>query len=170
MSVLETERLTLREMSLDDAEFILGLLNEPSFLRNVGDKGVRSEEDARRYLLDGPMASYAEHGFGLYLVERKDDGVAMGMCGLLKRKELPDVDLGFALLPEFWSRGYASEAAAAVIVFGHNALGLERLLAITSRDNTASMRILEKLDFALEGLVKLSDDGEELNLFAQGAP
>ncbi len=170
MNVLETERLSLREMSTGDAALILRLLNEPSFLRNVGDKGVRTEEDARRYILDGPVASYAEHGFGMYLVERKDDGAKVGMCGLIKREELPDVDVGFALLPEFWSAGYASEAAAAVIVHGRDVLGLKRLLAITSRDNAASIRVLEKLGFTLEGLVKLSNDGEELNLFAWGAP
>ncbi len=170
MSVLETERLALREMSVDDAALILELLNEPSFLRYVGDKGVRTLRDARRYVLDGPVASYARLGFGLYLVERKSDGAPMGMCGLLKREELEDVDVGFAFLPEFWARGYATESAAAVVGHARDDLGLGRLLAVTSRDNRASMRVLGKLGFALAGLVKLSDDGEELNLFASEAP
>ena len=164
--MLETKRLILREMTTDDAELILRLLNEPSFLRYVGDKDVRTVEDARRYILDGPVASYARHGFGLYLVERKEDGARIGMCGLLKRDELPDADVGFALLPEYWSRGYVTEAAAAAIAHGRKALGLRRLLAVTSKDNHASMRVLEKLGFALEGAVKLSDGGEELHLFA----
>ncbi len=166
MSVLETERLALREISVDDAGLILELLNEPSFLRYVGDKGVRTEEDARRYITGGPVASYARHGFGLNLVTRKDDGARMGMCGLLKRDELPDADVGFALLPEYWSRGYVTEAAAAVIAHGRGTVGLTRRLAVTSKDDEASMRVLEKLGFALEGSVKLSDGGEELHLFA----
>lgn len=164
MIVLETPRLTLRRLSEDHAGFILRLLNEPSFLRHVGDKGVRSEDDARRYLRDGPMASYARHGFGPYLVERKDDGAPVGMCGLLRRETLSDPDLGFAFLPEFWSRGYATEAAAAVLAYGRETLGLGRIVAITSPDNDGSIRVLQKLGFVYESRIRLADS--EVILFA----
>ena len=97
--VIETPRLALHRLTTDDADFILELLNEPSFLRYIGDKGVRTREDACQYILAGPMASYDRFGFGLYRVERKDSGEPIGMCGLLKRESLEDVDVGFAFLP-----------------------------------------------------------------------
>src|SRR5829696_5552552 len=107
MTVLETERLSLRQFTVDDAQFILRLLNEPSFLRYIGDKQVRNLEDARQYILNGPVASYERNGFGLLLVELRELRTPIGMCGLLKREELPDPDIGFALLPDFWSTGFA---------------------------------------------------------------
>src|ERR1044072_4986790 len=115
MTVLETERLSLRQFTVDDAQFILKLLNEPSFLRYIGDKQVRNLEDARQYLLNGPMASYERNGFGLYLVELRESYPPIGICGFLKREELPDPDIGFAFLPEFWSKGFALEAATALL-------------------------------------------------------
>ncbi len=110
--VLETHRLRLRRLSVDDAGFILRLLNEPSFIQNIGDRNVRTIEEARAYILNGPVASYETHGFGLWMVETKDAGTHIGICGLLKREVLEDVDIGYALLPEFWSRGYALESAS----------------------------------------------------------
>src|SRR5690348_13380887 len=109
MIVLETERLTLRHITLDDAEFVLRLLNEPSFIRFIGDRGVRSIDDARRYIAERFIASYEQHGFGLWLVEQRESPGAMGISGLVKRDTLPDPDIGFAFLPEFWSQGYAYE-------------------------------------------------------------
>ncbi|HYE57631.1 MAG TPA: GNAT family N-acetyltransferase [Rhodothermales bacterium] len=135
--VLETERLVLRRLTLDDAGFIVGLLNEPSFLRFIGDRGVRNEEQARAYLRDGPLASYAQHGFGLYLAVRKEDGVPLGMCGLLRREALDDPDVGFALKPAYWSQGYAYEAARAVLDYGRDTLGLRHIVAIVAPDNEA---------------------------------
>src|ERR1700694_4605728 len=129
--VLETVRLTLRRLSLDDAGFILALLREPSFLRYIGDKGVRTRDDACRYIADGPMASYDRFGFGLYLVQRKAGGEPIGICGLLKRGWLEDVDLGFALQPRFWGEGYAFEAASAVLAHARERLGLRRIVAVT---------------------------------------
>ena len=117
MKVLETDRLILRWLSTDDAEFILELLNEPSFLQYIGDKGVRTLEDARNYILNGPVDMYARLGFGLYLTELKERGVPLGICGLLKRDGLEDVDIGFAFLPRFWAKGYAYESAA-VLAYG----------------------------------------------------
>ena len=137
MSLLETQRLIIRELNVDDAQFILTLLNEPSFLRYIGDKKVRNLDDARRYILSGPVASYERHGFGLFRVELKDSHIPIGMCGLLKREELPDPDIGFAFLPDFWNRGYALEAAAAVLNYARQRLKLDRILAIVNPDNDA---------------------------------
>lgn len=166
MIVLETERLTLRRLELGDAEFILGLLNDPSFLRFIGDKGVRTVEDAREYLTKGPIASYERFGFGLFLTERKEDRAPIGICGLLKRDSLKDVDVGFAFLPQFWAKGYAFESASAVMTLARNELGLARVVAITSPDNEASARLLEKLGMKFESMVRLSEDSPEVRLFA----
>src|SRR3982750_718510 len=126
LKVLETDRLILRHLAPEDAEFILRLLNEPSWLRFIGDKGIRTLEDARSYILKGPVEMYARLGFGLYLVELKEGLVPTGLCGLIKRDSLKDVDIGFAFLPEYWGRGYAYESAAAVMTYGRDALGLKR--------------------------------------------
>jgi RimJ/RimL family protein N-acetyltransferase len=167
MTVLETERLRLRQFSVDDAQFILTLLNEPSFLRYIGDKQVRTLEDARQYLLNGPIASYERHGFGLYLIELKGSDTPIGMCGLLKRAELPDPDIGFALLPDFWNKGFAFEAATAVLQDGRERLTLDRILAITSLDNEASMKLLERLGFRFGEVIRVSADREQVNLFVK---
>lgn len=165
MIVLETERLSLRRLSANDAEFILELLNQPSFLRYIGDKGVRNTADAVRYIETGPQASYERFGFGLYRVELKESGILIGMCGLLKRDTLPDVDIGFAFLPDYWSKGYAFEAAAATMNYGRESLGLRRIVAITSLDNQASIKLLEKIGMTFEGLIKLTQDQPEVRLF-----
>jgi RimJ/RimL family protein N-acetyltransferase len=165
LKILETDRLILRWLSTDDAEFILGLLNEPSFLRFIGDKGVRTLDDARNYILNGPVDMYNRLGFGLYLTELKDGGLPIGICGLIKRDGLEDADIGFAFLPKFWAKGYAYEAAAAVLAYGKTALGLNRIVAITSPDNHASARLLEKLGLRFERTIRLSKDAEEVRLF-----
>jgi ribosomal-protein-alanine N-acetyltransferase len=164
--ILETDRLRLRELTPDDAEFMLRLLNEPSFIRNIGDRGVRTLEDARAYILNGPVASYERHGFGLWLIELKESGAPAGVCGLLKRDALEDVDLGYALVPEHWSRGYASEAASAVMSYAAERLGLRRVVAITDAGNQSSVRLLEKLGFRYERMVRMPGDDAELKLFA----
>jgi RimJ/RimL family protein N-acetyltransferase len=166
MTVLKTERLTLRRLTTDDAAFIFRLVNEPSWLRFIGDKGVKTLDDAREYIRTGPIASYERFGFGLYLAELKGSGQPIGMCGLLKRDALEHPDIGFALLPEFWGQGYASESAAAVMAFGKDVLGLDRILAVTNPDNYSSMRLLEKLGMRADGVVTLSDDGPELRVYA----
>ena len=163
MTPLFTERLELREFGADDADFVLRLLNEPSFLRYIGDRGVRTPEDARRYIADGPVAGYARHGHGLLRVLRKSDGAGIGMCGVLKRDTLPDPDIGFSFLPEYWSQGYALEAARAVMTHARGVLGLERILAITTQDNEPSMRLLGRLGFRSDGMIAMGD--EELRLF-----
>jgi len=165
LTVIETNRLVLRRLSPDDAEFINELLNQPSFLRYIGDKEVRNSADAVRYIQTGPLASYERFGFGLYLVELKETGVPIGICGLLKRDSLPDVDIGFAFLPNFWSQGYAFESASAVMTYGRDVLGLRRIVAITSPDNDPSIRLLEKIGLRFERLIKLSEDQSEVRLF-----
>ncbi|MFQ5529081.1 MAG: GNAT family N-acetyltransferase [Gemmatimonadota bacterium] len=165
-TVIRTKRLDLRRFADSDAEFIMRLVNEPSFLEGVGDKGVRTLDDARRYIREGPVASYEKHGFGLYLAIRREDDAAVGMCGLLKRDTLEDADLGFAMLPEFCSLGYASEAARAALSRAWSEHGLARVVAITSPDNHASIRVLENTGFAFEKMIRLSDDAPEIRLFA----
>ena len=168
MQVLETERLSLRRLTPDDSEFILELLNDPSWLRFIGDKGVRTLDDARDYILQSLVAMYERLGFGLYLTELKNEGVPIGICGLIKRDSLADVDIGFAFLPKFRGKGYAYESASAVMAYGKRALGLNRMVAITSPDNYGSARLLEKLGFTFERMVKLSDDSSEVSLFVSG--
>jgi RimJ/RimL family protein N-acetyltransferase len=166
MTLLETERLLLRRFTAGDAEFILTLLNEPSFLRYIGDKKVRTLADAEQYLLNGPMASYERNGFGLCMVELKESHTPIGMCGLLKRAELAEPDVGFALLPDFWNQGFAFEAASAVLHDARERLKLNRILAITSLDNDSSIKLLQRLGFLFERVVKLTEGGEQLRLFS----
>jgi RimJ/RimL family protein N-acetyltransferase len=166
MKVVETDRLVLRRLTTDDAEFVLELLNEPSYLRFIGDKRVRTLDDARGYILKGPMDSYERFGFGLYMVLLKESGVPIGICGLLKREFLEDPEVGYAFLPQFWSKGYAFESAAAAMAHGRDVLGLERIIAITAPDNEASIRVLEKLGLKFDRMIKLSEDGDEVKLFA----
>ncbi len=163
--VIETERLRLRRLTTDDAAFILRLLNEPSFIENIGDKGVRTLTDAASYILNGAIASYEKFGFGSYLVEMKETGASMGMCGLIKREALDYVDIGYAFLPEFWAKGYALEAASAVMTYARVTLGLKRIVAITSLDNQSSIRLLEKIGFCFEKLIRLSEGEPEIKLF-----
>lgn len=155
MNVTDTERLTIRHFEADDADFIVRLLNDPSFIRHIADKGVRTREEAVRYLESGPMASYRAHGFGLNLVELKGEGTPIGMCGLVKRDELEGPDLGYAFLPAFCGQGYAFEAAAAVLEQGMAAHALDTVLAVTLPDNARSHRLLDRLGFRATGTVDL---------------
>lgn len=163
MTVLATERLVLREFTAEDAEFVLRLVNEPAFLRYIGDRGVRTLDDARRYIAEGPVASFARHGHGLMRVVRKADGVEVGMCGVLKRDTLPDPDIGFSFFPEYWSQGYALESARAVMRHARETLGQGRILAITTQDNEPSMRLLGKLGFRFDRVMPMG--AEQLRLF-----
>src|ERR1051325_1919723 len=165
MTVLETDRLSLRHLSSADAEFILELLNEPSFIRNIGDRGVRTIEAANSYILNGPVSSYAKNGFGLYLVKLKETDESIGMCGLIKRDTLQDIEIGYAYLPRFWSKGYAVEAAQAVKEYAKSVIGLHRMVAIVDLGNAGSIRVLEKIGLQFERMVRLSEDDIELKLF-----
>jgi RimJ/RimL family protein N-acetyltransferase len=169
MKVLETERLVLRWLEVRDAPFVLQLVNEPSWLQYIGDRGVRTLQDAEQYIQNGPVEMYGRLGFGLWLVALKVTMEPMGICGLIKRETLQDVDLGFAFLPRFWGRGYALESASATVAYGKARLGLSRIVAITSKSNHASGKLLDKLGFRFEHVVRLAADGEELNLYAVSA-
>ncbi len=164
--ILETSRLQFFEFTEGDAPFVLELLNEPAFIRDIGDKGVRTLEDARTYLQAGPLASYQKHGFGLYRVTSKLTGEAIGMCGLLKREVLEHPDLGYALLERYWFQGYAIEAAQAVMRHAHERLRLHEVLAITALENPASVRVLEKLGFTFRGVIPLAGFDAPSRLFA----
>jgi len=163
--IVETERLILRRLHADDAPFILTLVNDPGWLRYIGDKNVHSLDDARRYLEEGPLDMYRRLGFGLYGIELKQDGSLVGLCGLLKRDMLDDVDLGFALLPEHRGWGYAAEAAAAVLAQARAAHGTKRVLAIATPDNRDSARLLERLGFAFERTFETPDNSGRLQLY-----
>jgi ribosomal-protein-alanine N-acetyltransferase len=167
MRDLQTARLRLRPLTVDDADFVLALLNEPSFIEHIGDKRVRTREDARSYVELGPEASYAAHGFGLDCVELKASGRPIGICGLLKRDFLDDVDVGYAFLPEYWSRGYASEAVKAVMADARERLGLNRLAALVNCNNNDSIRLLDKLGFAFEKMVTLQQAEPDVRLYVR---
>lgn len=167
--MIQSERLQLHELSdqsQEDIVFVHRLHNEPSFLENIGDRGVHNLEDARGYIAKGPMASYRANGFGLYRVQTRQGGQTVGMCGLVNRPTLDDVDLGYALLPEFCGHGYAVEAGAAVLADARERLGLKRIVAIVDPRNGGSIRVLEKLDFRFEKMVQLTPDDDALKLFA----
>jgi RimJ/RimL family protein N-acetyltransferase len=165
LKVLETDRLILRHQIIEDAAFILELLNDPSWMQYIGDRGVRTLDEARAYILKGPIDMYARLGFGFYLTELKDGGIPIGICGLVKRDFLEDADVGFAFLPRFWGKGYAFEAASAVMDYAKTVLGLKRIAAISSEDNYASANLLRKLGFHFEGMILYANTHEEVRLF-----
>jgi [ribosomal protein S5]-alanine N-acetyltransferase len=160
MIICETARLHLRELHDGDASFVLELYTDPDFLANIGDRGVHNAEDARRYIAQGPGKSYERYGFGLWVMERKSDAMAVGMCGLLRRDTHPDVELGFAMLPRFRRMGYTREAARATVQVGAQRFGLTRIVALAVPDNRASIGLLEQLGFSFERLVRYTPDGE----------
>ena len=170
MRVLQTVRLSLRHFARADAPFIFELLNEPSWLQYIGDKGIKTLGDAERYIQDGPVTMYARLGFGLYLVELTGGSESVGMCGLIKRDTLEDVDLGFAFLSRFWGNGYAYESAAAVMSYAKMRLGIDRIVAITSPNNQASIKLLRKLEFRLERLIIATGGGQDLVLYSITSP
>lgn len=164
--ILETERLRLRRLTRLDAPFMLGLLNEPAWHRFIGDRGVRTVEQARDYLDRSYLRGYRRDGFSMFLVERKRDGAPLGVCGLMRRDGLDDVDLGFGFKQRHRRQGYAFEAAAGTLRWGRETLGLERIVAITDPANAPSIGLLAKLGFELEREIRLPGDEKQLSLFA----
>ena len=164
--ILKTPRLRIRELTVNDAEFIFGLVNEPSFLEHIGDKGVRNLEDARQFILEGPWASHRDRGYGQFLVELKEGGDPIGVCGLLYREALDVSDIGCAFLTQYWRRGFAYEAACAVMEYGRSTLGIEKIVGLTSEENVASIKTLEKLGMSFERMVKMSDDDPGTALYS----
>ncbi|MEM1117808.1 MAG: GNAT family N-acetyltransferase [Bacteroidota bacterium] len=163
--VLRTERLALSAFTEADAPFLVRLLGDPGFLRFIGDRGVRTEADARAYVAEGPRASYAAHGFGLWRVDRLGDGTSIGMCGLLQRDVLDAPDLGYAFLAEHTGQGYAREAASATLAYARAPLGLETVYAYTVADNVRSVALLTDLGFRFDRALVLSEAGTEAALY-----
>jgi len=165
-STLTTARLRVRALGEGDADFLVALLNDRGFLQYIGDRGVRDRAQAIRYLHAGPLASYAAHGVGLCLVQRRQDDAQVGICGLLRRDGLADVDLGFAFLPEHRGHGYALEAAQAVLHYGLHQLQLPRVVAIVDPANERSIALLVKLGMQFEREVRLAPEEKLLRLYA----
>ncbi|MDY0021475.1 GNAT family N-acetyltransferase [Arenimonas caeni] len=154
----ESDRLRLRELRADDAGFLLELLNDPDFIANIGDRGVRTPEQARAYLEAGALAGYREHGYSMWAVEAKPGGEVAGVCGVIRRDTLPEPDIGYAFLPAWRGRGLAGEAAQLVLAHAFGALQLPRLLAIVNETNLASRRLLESLGMRSLGLRQVGKD------------
>jgi [ribosomal protein S5]-alanine N-acetyltransferase len=163
--VIETERLILRKFTIDDASFMLKLLNTPSWLRFIGDRNVHSVEEAKQFLLNGYLKSYETHGFGFYVTVEKATQNPIGMCGLVKRNTLEDVDIGFAFMPDFVGKGYGFEAASATLKYAENVLKLEKVIAIVDPENVVSIALIRKIGLQFEKMVRLSVDDIELMLF-----
>ena len=163
--VLETERLRLRQFHLGDSRFIIELLNSPGWLEFIGDRNVKTKEQAENYLKNGPMKSYEQNGFGLSMVETRD-GVSIGMCGILRRDTLEHPDLGFAFLPEYISKGYGFEIGSAVLTYAKNDLKFSTILAITLPANTKSIKLLEKIGFTYVKNFRADSTSEELLLYS----
>jgi len=166
VKILETERTILREVTNDDAEFILDLLNQPSFIKFIGDRNVRTVEQARDYIESRFTESYKRFGFAMWAVVLKETGDLIGLCGFVKRDGLPDADIGFAFLPQFERQGYGFETASAAMRYGRETLNLPRVLAITSIDNVSSQKLLEKIGLQFERLISLPNDTEALKIFS----
>ena len=164
--ILETYRLSLREFDLTDSEFIINLVNSPNWLEFIGDKGIKTTEDAINYLENGSIKSYKENGFGLWLVQLKDSNIPIGMCGLINRETLKNVDIGFALLPDYLGLGYGFEIANATMNYAKNSLGLDKIIAITDSNNVASINLLNKIGLYFEKTLKLSENDSVL-VFSQ---
>ncbi len=170
MQVLQTDRLLLRYFSVDDVEFVVRLLNEPSFIEHIGDKGVRTLEEANEYLFEGPLGSYERFGYGLNLVELKETGAPIGMCGLVRRDSLDDADIGYAFLEQYRGNGYAMESVEAVLAHSRETLGLGRIVAIVTPGNSSSISLLEKVGLKFERTIRMSDDDVDLKFFVSDAP
>ncbi len=166
LKILETKRLILREVSVDNAEFMLDLLNQPSFIKYIGDRNVRTIAESKEFIESRYIKSYRDNGFGLYAVELKDSAEAIGICGFVKRDTLPDPDIGFAFLPQFCGQGFAVESAEGSMKYGEETLGFTKVLAITTQNNESSGKLLAKIGFKFVELVKMPHDDEELKLFA----
>ncbi|PWK27981.1 RimJ/RimL family protein N-acetyltransferase [Arcicella aurantiaca] len=163
--VIETERLILRKFTIEDASFVLELVNTPAWLQFIGDRNVHTVEEAENYLLNGNIKSYADYGFGFYLVATKESNEAIGMCGIVKRDSLDDIDIGFAFLPNSIGKGYGYEAASATLDYGLNVLKLGRIVAIVDPENANSIALIKKIGLKYEKMVQISTNDIELMLF-----
>lgn len=165
MNILETERLRLREFTPEDASFIIELVNSPGWLKYIGDRNIKTTDQARTYLENGPIKSYHDNRFGLWMVENKVINTPIGMCGILKRETLEHLDLGFAFLPEYMGKGYAFEAATATLTFAKEKLNVQTLCAITVPDNQNSIKLLQKVGMRFNKRICFPNNPEELLLY-----
>lgn len=165
MIILETERLTLREITTEDAEFIYNLLNDPDFLRYIGDRKVKNLEDAKEYISKKMIPNYETFGFGFYLTILRENDISIGICGLVKRPFLEHVDVGFAFMPEYRGSGYAFESASAMLKYATNKLGINYIVAITDPDNVRSIKLLEKLGLKYSKMVQFDNEDYQCRLF-----
>ena len=165
LKILETERLILSRLTLADAAFILELMNEPGFIEFVADRGLRTEADAARYLTEKILPNYERFGFGFYRVTLKESGIAIGICGLVKRDVLANPDIGFSILDRYSRNGYAYEAAVAVMNYGRTVLGLTQICGVTAPDNRVSQHLLRKLELKFQRKFHLPGYGTESLLF-----
>jgi [ribosomal protein S5]-alanine N-acetyltransferase len=166
--VIETERLILRKFTVDDAAFMLEILNTPTWLRFIGDRNVRTLEEAENYLLNGNIRSYREYGFGFYVVVIKETQELIGICGIVKREGLEDVDIGFAFFQKFMGKGYGYESASAVLNYALNDLKIKRIVAIVDPENVVSIALIKKIGMQFEKMIQLSQKDIELMLFGIG--
>ena len=165
MRIISTSRLELLEICEADAAFILKLFNTPSWLKFIGDRNLRTEEDAKKYIINRLMPSYKIFGFGFYLTKLKEENVPIGICGIVKRDFLEHVDIGFAFLPQYEGKGYGYESAAGVVNYAQTTLGMETLAGITNSDNKSSIALLEKLGLRFKKMILLPNETEEIMLF-----
>ena len=165
MQILQTERLTLREITTGDAEFMLALLNDPSWIKFIGDRGVRTIEQAKNYIDEKMIMSYRDHGFGLYVTELKENKTPIGLCGLVKRDSIEDVEIGFAFLPDFTGKGFGYESASATMEFAKKNLNIKRIVAITDPRNIKSQRLLNKIGLQFEKTIKFEGGSDGVAFF-----
>ncbi len=165
MTLLETERLVLREITTDDAEFMFQLMNDVSWLRFIGDRNIKSIEVAEKYIVNKLRPSYEKFGFGFYLTSLKENDAPIGVCGLIKRPSLEHVDVGFAFMPEFRNKGYGYESSVAILDYAKDELGIDYIVAITDLDNIASIKLLEKLGLKFEKIMQLDGEKKQCRLF-----
>ena len=163
--ILETERLYLRRITLDDADLMLAVWNDPAFVRNVGDRGIRTLEEARDAVISGPLQLFSSYGYGPFVMVQKSDGARAGVCGLFRRDFLEHPDIGFALLPDYRGGGLVGEASIAVVKHARDDLGLEKITAIVSPDNAPSIGVIEKLGLSFSRMITMPDDEKEICLY-----
>ncbi|MCB0444149.1 MAG: GNAT family N-acetyltransferase [Gelidibacter sp.] len=168
IKIAETKRLIIAKMTLNDASFMLKLLNTPHWIKYIGDRNIKTIDEAKTYLKNGVLKSYAELGFGFYkLMLKEENNKTIGTCGLIKREQLDGIDIGFALLPDYEGKGFGYESSLEIMAFAEHTLQLKRILAITNPINSNSIKLLEKLGLTYQKRVKPFDDNEELLLFAK---
>lgn len=163
--ILETERLVLSELSVNDAPFFYALVNDAAWIEFIGDRDVKTLADAENYLSTKIIPSYKINGFGFYLVSSKNKNESMGISGLVDREGLEHIDVGYAFLPEFRGKGYAYEATKSVLSYAKNSLQIDPVVAITNVDNIKSCLLLERLGLKFDKIIQLLDDPVKCKLY-----